>query len=33
VDVYVRKLREKVEVGVEPKLLHSVKGIGYTMKP
>lgn len=32
VDVYVRKLRQKLEVGAEVKLLHSVRGEGYVMK-
>lgn len=32
VDVYVRKLRDKIDHGFEPKLLHSVRGIGYIMK-
>lgn len=32
VDVYVRKLRDKVDRGFEPKLIHSVRGVGYVMK-
>ncbi len=32
VDVYVRKLRDKIDTGGEPKLLHSVRGVGYVMK-
>jgi len=32
VDVYIRKLREKVDSGFESKLLHSVRGVGYVMK-
>lgn len=32
VDVYVRKLRDKIDNGFEPKLLHSVRGVGYVMK-
>ncbi|MEQ1854161.1 MAG: response regulator transcription factor [Chthoniobacteraceae bacterium] len=32
VDVYVSKLREKIEAGSETKLLHSVRGEGYVMK-
>jgi DNA-binding response OmpR family regulator len=32
VDVYVRRLREKIDTGCEPKLLHSVRGEGYIMK-
>jgi DNA-binding response OmpR family regulator len=32
VDVYVRRLREKIDTGFERKLLHSVRGVGYVMK-
>jgi DNA-binding response OmpR family regulator len=32
VDVYVGKLREKIDAGREVKLLHSVRGEGYVMK-
>jgi DNA-binding response OmpR family regulator len=32
VDVYIRKLREKIEVAGEAKLLHSVRGSGYMIK-
>lgn len=32
VDVYIRKLRGKLEVDGEPKLLHSIKGVGYAMR-
>ena len=32
VDVYVRKLREKIDSGSGVKLLHSVRGQGYVMK-
>ena len=32
VDVYIRRLREKIDDGFEPKLLHSVRGVGYVMK-
>ena len=32
IDVYVRRLREKIDEGFEPKLLHSVRGVGYVMK-
>lgn len=32
VDVYMRRLREKIDAGFEPKLLHSVRGVGYVMK-
>ena len=33
VDVYVKRLREKIDDGFEPKLLHTVRGVGYRMKP
>jgi DNA-binding response OmpR family regulator len=32
IDVYVRKVRDKVDADFEPKLLHSVRGVGYVMK-
>ncbi len=32
VDVYIRRLREKVDAGFEPKLLHTVRGVGYVLK-
>ncbi len=32
VDVYVKRLREKVDEGFEPKLLHTVRGAGYVLK-
>lgn len=32
VDVYVRKLRDKIDTGGELRLLHSVRGVGYVMK-
>ena len=32
VDVYIKRLREKVDDNCEPKLLHTVRGIGYVMK-
>lgn len=32
VDVYVRKLRDKIDSGFETKLVHSVRGVGYVMK-
>lgn len=32
VDVYVKRLREKLDDGYEPKLLHTVRGMGYVMK-
>jgi len=32
VDVYVKRLREKIDNGFEPKLLHTVRGVGYVLK-
>jgi len=32
VDVYVKRLREKIDDGFETKLLHTVRGVGYVMK-
>ena len=32
IDVYIRKLREKVDEGHEVKLLHSIRGQGYALK-
>ena len=32
VDVYIRKLREKIDAAGEAKLLHSVRGAGYTIR-
>ncbi len=32
VDVYVMRLREKIDDGFEPKLLHTVRGVGYVLK-
>jgi len=32
VDVYVRRLREKIDEGFELKLLHTVRGVGYVLK-
>ncbi len=32
VDVYVKRLREKIDDGHEPKLLHTVRGAGYVLK-
>jgi DNA-binding response OmpR family regulator len=32
VDVYVRRLREKIDDGFEPKLLHTVRGVGYVLR-
>lgn len=32
VEVYVEKLREKIDGGAKTKLLHTVRGVGYLMK-
>jgi len=32
VDVYVRRLREKIDAGYELRLLHTVRGTGYVLK-
>ena len=32
VDVYIRRVRDKIETGFETKLLHTVRGVGYVMK-
>lgn len=32
VDVYVKRLREKIDDGFEPKLLQTVRGVGYLLK-
>ena len=32
VDVYIRRLREKIDAEFEPKLLHTVRGAGYVLK-
>jgi DNA-binding response OmpR family regulator len=32
VDVYIKRVREKIDAGFAPKLLHSVRGVGYVMK-
>ena len=32
VDVYIRRLREKIDADFEPKLLHTVRGSGYILK-
>lgn len=32
VDVYISRLREKLDAGREPKLLHTVRGMGYVLK-
>jgi len=32
VDVYVKRLREKIDDGFEPKLLQTVRGVGYVLQ-
>lgn len=32
IDVYIRYLRKKVDDGFEKKLIHTVRGVGYTVK-
>jgi DNA-binding response OmpR family regulator len=32
VDVYIMRLREKIDSHFEPKLLHTVRGVGYVLK-
>jgi DNA-binding response OmpR family regulator len=32
VDVYVRRVRDKIDATFTPKLLHTVRGVGYVMK-
>ena len=32
IDVYISRLREKIDTGFELKLLHSVRGVGYVLK-
>jgi heavy metal response regulator len=32
VDVYIRRLRDKIDANFEPKLLHTVRGTGYVLR-
>ncbi len=32
VDVYIKRLREKIDAGFEPKLLHTARGTGYILR-
>ena len=32
VDVYVKRVREKIDAGFTPKLVQSVRGVGYVMR-
>jgi two-component system copper resistance phosphate regulon response regulator CusR len=31
VDVYVNYLRRKIDKGFEPKLIHTIRGVGYIL--
>jgi len=31
VDVYINYLRNKIDRGFEPRLIHTVRGVGYTL--
>jgi DNA-binding response OmpR family regulator len=33
VEAFIKLLRQKIEVGVEPKLIHTVRGVGYCLRP
>jgi DNA-binding response OmpR family regulator len=33
VDVFVGYLRRKLEVGGEPRILHTVRGVGWALRP
>jgi DNA-binding response OmpR family regulator len=32
IDVYVNYLRKKIDTGREPKLIHTVRGVGYVLQ-
>jgi DNA-binding response OmpR family regulator len=32
IDVYVNYLRKKIDTGNGPKLIHTVRGVGYVLK-
>ena len=32
IDVYVNYLRRKIDLDFEPKLLHTVRGVGYVLR-
>jgi DNA-binding response OmpR family regulator len=32
VDVYVNYLRKKIDKDIDPKLIHTIRGVGYIMK-
>jgi DNA-binding response OmpR family regulator len=31
VDTYIHYLRDKIDVGASPRLLHTVRGVGYVL--
>ena len=31
VDVYIQRLRKKIDAGDEPKLIETIRGVGYRM--
>lgn len=33
VDVYIQRLRKKIDDGFEAKLIHTVRGVGYALRP
>jgi two-component system, OmpR family, response regulator PrrA len=33
VDVFVGYLRRKLEAGGEPRMLHTVRGVGFVLRP
>ncbi len=33
IDVYVNYLRKKIDKGFEPKLIHTIRGVGYILSP
>jgi two-component system, OmpR family, copper resistance phosphate regulon response regulator CusR len=33
IDVYINYLRKKIDTGREPKLLHTMRGVGYVLNP
>jgi DNA-binding response OmpR family regulator len=32
VDVYINYLRRKIDEGFEPKLIHTIRGMGYSIR-
>jgi DNA-binding response OmpR family regulator len=33
IDVYIRALRQKIDEGFEPRLIQTVRGVGYSLRP